>query len=64
LASSTLLGWLQRPPETCPRRRSRLVLDTLVGLVAWLTFLTRESTEDEVLEPAVDLIVSGIGSRG
>jgi hypothetical protein len=42
----------------------KAIVDTLVGLVAGLTYLTGESIEDEVLEPAVDVIVSGIGSRG
>jgi hypothetical protein len=41
-----------------------LVLDTLVGLLAWRTFLTREATDERVLERAVDLIVSGIGTAG
>lgn len=40
----------------------RLVLETLVGLMLMRNFLTREATDDEVLEQAVDLMVRGIGT--
>jgi len=73
LAGSTARRGPQRdrrrvaPPRRV-RRRARpgvdagLVLDTLVGLLAWRTFVTREATGEEVLERAVDLIVSGVGA--
>lgn len=40
----------------------RLVLETLVGLMFMRNFLTREATDEEVLEQAVDLMVTGIGT--
>lgn len=64
------------PAEATPARRvraetrvglrgdfdHRLVLETLVGLMFMRNFLTREATDDEVLEQAIDLMVRGIGT--
>jgi len=41
----------------------RLVLETLVGLLFMRNFLTMEGTDDEMVDQAVDLILSGISSR-
>lgn len=41
----------------------RLVLETLVGLLFVRNFLTREGTDDDVVDQAVDLILSGISAR-